>query len=404
MSLSAQTTPEKPAAAAKPTGPAYGILFGAAFAHLLNDMMQALLPAVYPLLKQSYNLDFGQIGLITFCFQMTASVLQPAVGALTDKYPAPRSVVTSMAFTCAGLILISLASSFEVILAAAALIGVGSAIFHPEAARIARSASGGKYGFAQSLFQVGGNAGQALGPLMAALIILGAGQASLGWFAGVALANMAILAAISKWYADHRKARMGASTKPLQHNLTRLRVGLSLAILTLLLFSKNFYMAGMSSYLQFYLMETFHVSVATAQMYLFAFLGAVAFGTFAGGPLGDRFGRKIVIWISIVGVFPFTAALPYASLEITLFLVIAIGLILASAFSAIVVLGQELVPGRVGLVSGLLYGLSFGFGGIGAAVLGEIADLTSIGFVYKLCSFLPLIGLLTIFLPKIRRA
>jgi len=400
MSLTAQKT-EVPAAHRQ--GAAYAILLATAFTHLLNDMIQALLPAVYPLLKQSYNLDFGQIGLITFAFQMTASVLQPVVGALTDKYPAPRSVVSSMVFTFAGLVLLSQATRFEIILVAAALIGVGSAIFHPEAARIARLASGGRYGFAQSLFQVGGNAGQALGPVMALIVILSAGQASLLWFGGAALVNLAILAMISNWYRQHRKARLQAAGAPVTNDLTRLRIGLSLCILTLLLFSKNFYMASMSSYLQFYLMETFGVSVATAQIYLFAFLGAVAVGTFAGGPLGDKFGRKIVIWFSILGVFPFTALLPYASLDMTLVLIIFIGLILASAFSAIVVLGQELVPGRIGLVSGMLYGLSFGFGGIGAAVLGEIADLTSIGFVYRLCAFLPLIGLLTIFLPKMHR-
>ncbi len=391
------------AAAAAMPRVATSVIFSIALCHLLNDMMQALVPAIYPILKETYALDFAQIGLITFCFQMTASVLQPIVGAFTDKRPMPRSILFSMAFTAVGLTLVSQASHYGVILAAVSMIGIGSAIFHPEAARIARAASGGRYGFAQSVFQVGGNAGSALGPLMAALIIVSGGQGSLLFFAGVAVVNLAILWKISSWYGRHRAAQATRSVTPVTGGLSRARIGASLVILTVLLFSKNFYMASMSSYLQFYLIETFQVSVHTAQMYLFAFLGAVAVGTFAGGPIGDRIGRKYVIWISILGVFPFTAALPYASLDMSFVLVILIGFILASAFSAIVVMGQELVPGRVGLISGLFYGLSFGFGGIGAAVLGHVADLTSIGYVYRLCAFLPLIGLLTVFLPNIRR-
>lgn len=371
--------------------------------HLLNDMMQALVPAIYPILKESYALDFAQIGMITFCFQMTASVLQPLIGAITDKRPMPRSILFSMAFTAAGLALVSQAAHYGAILLAVAMIGLGSAIFHPEAARIARAASGGRYGFAQSVFQVGGNAGSALGPLMAALIVVSGGQGSLLFFAGVAIVNLAVLWKISSWYRGHRAAQAKRIITPVSNGLSRARVDASLVILTVLLFSKNFYMVSMSSYLQFYLIETFHVSVHTAQMYLFAFLGAVAVGTFAGGPIGDRIGRKYVIWISILGVFPFTAALPHASLQTSFVLIILIGFILASAFSAIVVMGQELVPGRVGLISGLFYGLSFGFGGIGAAVLGHVADLTSIGYVYRLCAFLPLFGLLTVFLPNIRR-
>ncbi len=371
--------------------------------HLLNDMMQALVPAIYPILKESYALDFAQIGMITFCFQMTASVLQPLIGAITDKRPMPRSILLSMAFTAAGLALVSQAAHYGAILLAVAMIGLGSAIFHPEAARIARAASGGRYGFAQSVFQVGGNAGSALGPLMAALIVVSGGQGSLLFFAGVAIVNLAVLWKISSWYRGHRAAQAKRIITPASNGLSRARVGASLVILTVLLFSKNFYMVSMSSYLQFYLIETFHVSVHTAQMYLFAFLGAVAVGTFVGGPIGDRIGRKYVIWISILGVFPFTAALPHASLQTSFVLIILIGFILASAFSAIVVMGQELVPGRVGLISGLFYGLSFGFGGIGAAVLGHVADLTSIGYIYGLCAFLPLIGLLTVFLPNIRR-
>ncbi len=371
--------------------------------HLLNDMMQALVPAIYPILKESYALDFAQIGMITFCFQMTASVLQPLIGAITDKRPMPRSILFSMAFTAAGLALVSQAAHYGAILVAVAMIGLGSAIFHPEAARIARAASGGRYGFAQSVFQVGGNAGSALGPLMAALIVVSGGQGSLLFFASVAVVNLVILWKISSWYRSHRVAQAKSIVTPVPTGLSRARVGASLVILTMLLFSKNFYMVSMSSYLQFYLIETFHVSVHTAQMYLFAFLGAVAVGTFVGGPIGDRIGRKYVIWISILGVFPFTAALPHASLQTSFVLIILIGFILASAFSAIVVMGQELVPGRVGLISGLFYGLSFGFGGIGAAVLGHVADLTSIGYVYRICAFLPLIGLLTVFLPNIRR-
>lgn len=403
MTLATETAEAKPTAAPTTQGAAYAVIFTIAFCHLLNDMMQALVPAVYPILKESYALDFAQIGMITFCFQMTASILQPVIGAITDKYSMPRSIAVSMGFTFIGLVLVSQASHYWAILAAVCLIGIGSAIFHPEAARIARAGAGGRYGFAQSVFQVGGNSGSALGPLMAALIVISGGQQSLLLFAAVAFINMAILVKISAWYRNHRAAQGKRKIAPVDNGLSRLRVGASLVILTVLLFSKNFYMASMQSYLQFYLIETFHVSVQTAQMYLFAFLAAVAVGTFAGGPIGDRIGRKYVIWISILGVFPFTAALPYASLHMTFVLIVTIGFILASAFSAIVVMGQELVPGRVGLVSGLFYGLSFGFGGIGAAVLGEIADQTSIGYVYKLCSFLPLIGLLTVLLPNIRR-
>ncbi len=397
------TETAQPTASEAPRRTAYAVIFSIALCHLLNDMMQALVPAIYPILKESYALSFTQIGLITFCFQMTASVLQPVVGAITDKRPMPSSIIFSMVFSAIGLALVSQASHYGMILAAVAMIGIGSAIFHPEAARIARAASGGRYGFAQSFFQVGGNGGSALGPLMAAVVIVSAGQTSLLFFAAVALVNLLILWKISIWYRSHRAAQAKRIVTPVSNGLTRARVTTSLVILTVLLFSKNFYMQSMSSYLQFYLIETFQVSVHLAQMYLFAFLAAVAVGTFAGGPIGDRIGRKYVIWISILGVFPFTAALPYASLHTSFVLIVLIGFILASAFSAIVVMGQELVPGRVGLISGLFYGLSFGFGGIGAAVLGQIADATSIGFVYKLCAFLPLIGLLTIFLPNIRR-
>ncbi|MBX9739686.1 MAG: MFS transporter, partial [Beijerinckiaceae bacterium] len=372
-SIAALGTEPRPAA----QGTAYAVLFAISFCHLLNDMMQALVPAIYPLLKDSYALDFGQIGLITLCFQMTASVLQPVVGAVTDKKPSPRSLAASMGFTLIGLLLVSRASSFGMLLLAVSLIGVGSAIFHPESSRIARLASGGRHGFAQSLFQVGGNFGTAIGPLTAAFIILPAGQKAVAWFAAVALLAMAILSRVSSWYTKHQVARSKAAGPPRETGLSRHQVLLSLAVLTALLFSKSFYTASMSSYLQFYLIETFKVSVATAQLYLFLFLGALAVGTMAGGPLGDRIGRKYVIWFSILGVFPFTAALPYASLMWTGVLIVLIGLILASAFSAIVVFGQELLPGRIGMVSGLFFGLSFGIGGVGAAVLGEVADWTS---------------------------
>ncbi|MDB5510132.1 MAG: transporter [Hyphomicrobiales bacterium] len=385
-------------------GTAYAVLFAISFCHLLNDMMQALVPAIYPLLKESYALDFGQIGLITLCFQMTASVLQPVVGAVTDKRPSPRSLAASMGFTLIGLLLVSRASSFGMLLLAVSLIGVGSAIFHPESSRIARMASGGRHGFAQSLFQVGGNAGTAIGPLTAAFIILPAGQKAVAWFAAVALLAMLILSRISTWYTTHQVARSKAAGPVRSTGLSRNKTLLSLGVLTALLFSKSFYTASMSSYLQFYLIETFGVSVAMAQLYLFLFLGALAVGTMAGGPLGDRIGRKYVIWFSILGVLPFTALLPYASLMWTGVLVVLIGLILASAFSAIVVFGQELLPGRIGMVSGLFFGLSFGIGGVGAAVLGEVADWTSIGTVFKICSFLPAIGILTIFLPNMRKA
>jgi FSR family fosmidomycin resistance protein-like MFS transporter len=384
-------------------GTAYSVLFAISFCHLLNDMMQALVPAIYPLLKQTYSLDFGQIGLITLCFQMTASLLQPVVGAVTDKRPVPGSLAIGMGFTLVGLLLVSRASSFATLLMAVAMIGVGSSIFHPESSRIARLASGGRHGFAQSLFQVGCNFGTALGPLTAAFIVLPAGQSSVAWFAGVALVAMLILTRISAWYRAHQVSRSKAAGPPVETGLSRNKVLLSLGILTALLFSKSFYMSSMSSYLQFYLIETFHVSVASAQLYLFLFLGSVAIGTMAGGPLGDRIGRKYVIWFSILGVFPFTAALPYASLAWTGVLIVLIGLILASAFSAIVVFGQELLPGRIGMVSGLFFGLSFGIGGVGAAMLGELADWTSIGTVYKLCSFLPLIGMFTVFLPNLRK-
>jgi MFS transporter, FSR family, fosmidomycin resistance protein len=378
------------------------VLAALSVSHLLNDTMQSLLPAVYPLLKERYALNFTQVGLITFVFQVTASLLQPIVGFATDRHPRPYSLAFGMVFTLAGLLLLSVAGGFAAILAAAGLVGVGSSVFHPEASRVARLASGGRHGFAQSLFQVGGNAGSALGPLVAAFIVVPLGQSSIALCSLAALLAMAVLAAVGRWYAAHLPmarpradaARVGPS---------RLRVATAIGILLLLVFSKYFYLVSLSSYFTFYLIERFGVSVPTAQLCLFVFLGSVAAGTLAGGPVGDRIGFKAVIWVSILGVLPFTLALPYANLFWTVVLTVPIGLILASAFSAILVYAQDLLPDRVGTVAGMFFGFSFGLGGLGAAALGQIADWTSIETVYRLCSFLPLIGLLTAFLPDIER-
>lgn len=390
---------------AKAEGVAVSILAAISISHLLNDLIQSLLPAIYPILKANYNLDFGQIGLLTLTFQCTASLLQPLVGTFTDKRPQPYSLVIGMGFTLIGLITLSRADSYSLLLLGAALVGMGSSVFHPESSRVARMASGGRHGLAQSVFQVGGNAGSALGPLLAAFIVVPFGQTSIAWFSVVALLAMIILFNVGRWYraklADLKaKPRaMGATL-----NLTKRRVAVSIAILMVLVFSKNFYTASLSSYFTFYLMSKFQVSVQDSQLYLFAFLGAVAAGTVIGGPIGDRIGRRYVIWISILGVLPFTLMLPYANLFWTSVLSIIIGLVLASAFSAILVYATELVPGRVGMIAGLFFGLSFGMGGLGAAVLGQLADLTSIETVYKVVSFLPAIGLLTYFLPKIEKA
>ena len=380
------------------------VLAAISFSHLLNDMMQSLLPALYPMLATNYGLDFGQVGLITFVFQLTASILQPAIGLYTDRKPQPFSLPIGMAFTLVGLIVLSVATSFPMLLLGAAFVGMGSAVFHPESSRIARMASGGRHGLAQSLFQVGGNIGSAIGPLLAAFIVLPRGQSSIGWFSAAALLAILVLSSVGAWY---RRQRRTTRAKPRQAAsqivLPRRTVGIALGVLGMLVFSKYIYLASLTSYYTFYLIETFHLSVQQAQIHLFIFLGAVAVGTVAGGPIGDRFGRKYVIWGSILGVLPFTLALPYVGLTGTVVLSIIIGLILASAFSAIVVYAQELVPGKTGTIAGLFFGFAFGMGGIGAAVLGEVADLTSIGFVYRLCAFLPLIGILTIFLPNLER-
>ncbi len=381
------------------------ILAAISVSHLLNDLIQSLLPAIYPILKADFHLDFGQIGLLTLTFQLTASLLQPLVGIYTDKKPQPFSLVVGMGFTLVGLLTLSRAGSYPLLLLGAALVGMGSSVFHPESSRVARMASGGQHGLAQSVFQVGGNAGSALGPLLAAFIVVPFGQSSIAWFSAVALLAMVILFNVGRWY---RAKLVDLKAKPrataTASSLSRKRVGASIAILMLLVFSKNFYTASISSYFTFYLISKFQLSVQEAQVHLFVFLGAVAAGTVIGGPIGDRIGRRYVIWISILGVLPFTLLLPYANLLWTTVLSVVIGLVLASAFSAILVYATELVPGRVGMIAGLFFGLSFGMGGLGAAVLGELADLTSIETVYKIVSFLPAIGLLTYFLPKIEKA
>lgn len=391
------------AALERPEATVVGILLAASLCHALNDTIQSLLPAIYPVLKESYALDFGQIGLITFVFQITASLLQPVVGAVTDKKPQPFSLPIGMTSTLAGLLLLSQATSYPLILVAAAMIGIGSSIFHPESSRVARMASGGRHGLAQSVFQVGGNVGSALGPLLAAFIVVPMGQKSIAWFSLIALAAIIILSRVSFWYRDRRREMASRPARPIHYryaSLSRKRVIASVAVLALLVFSKHFYLASISSYFTFYLIDKFHVSVQSAQLHLFLFLFAAAVGTVAGGPLGDRFGRKLVIWVSILGALPFTLALPYVDLTWTAILSVIIALIISSAFSVIVVFAQELVPHRIGMISGLFFGFAFGVGGLGAALLGELADLTNIEFVYKVCSFLPAIGLLTIFLPN----
>ncbi|MET7243824.1 MFS transporter [Methylobacterium sp. EM32] len=390
-----------PAAAA--AGPAAVVLGGLSLSHLLNDMIQSLLPAIYPLLKQAYSLDFGQIGFLTLAFQLTASLLQPVVGLVTDKRPMPFSLATGMLLSLCGLLLLSHAGSYGLLVMAACLVGLGSAIFHPEASRVARLASGGRYGLAQSVFQVGGNAGSALGPLLAAFIVVPLGQPSVALFAVAALAGFVVLSLVGRWYRGRLRAGAARGKKGAlsARALPRAKVVGTIGVLLVLIFSKYFYMASLSSYFTFYLIHRFGVSVQQSQLYLFVFLGAVAAGTVVGGPIGDRFGRKVVIWGSILGVLPFTLALPHANLFWTVALTVPIGLILASAMPAILVYAQELLPGRVGLVGGLFFGFAFGMGGLGAAVLGEVADHTSIEFVYQICAFLPAVGLLAAFLPRL---
>jgi MFS transporter, FSR family, fosmidomycin resistance protein len=383
---------------------AYGILIAISLTHLLNDLIQSLIQASYPVLKSAYNLDFGQIGLITLTFQLTASALQPVVGVFTDRWPQPFSLATGMGFTLTGLVLLAGAGTFPALLVAVAMIGVGSSVFHPESSRVARMASGGRHGLAQGLFQVGGNSGQALGPLLAAFIVLPYGQGSIAWFSVAALAGIVILTRIGFWNRAHRKAAAARPASPVEREAPpKAVVARALAVLLVLMFSKFFYLASFSSYYTFYLMETFQLPVKQAELMLFMFMAATAVGTVTGGHIGDRLGRKFVIWLSIIGAAPFAMALPYANLFWTGALTVVIGFLLSSAFPTIVVYGQELLPGKVGTISGLFFGLAFGLAGLGAAALGELADATSIGFVYHICAFLPVLGLATWFLPDMRR-
>jgi FSR family fosmidomycin resistance protein-like MFS transporter len=413
MSDSSLATGTAPAAAsavstastASANSTTFAVILSLSFCHLLNDMMQSLVPALYPILKESYALSFGQIGLITLAFQCTASMLQPFVGLYTDKKPQPYSLMVGMGFTLVGLLMMSRADSYPLILIAAALIGMGSSVFHPEASRVARMAAGGRYGLAQSLFQVGGNMGSASGPLLAAFIVVPQGQHSIVWFSAAALIAMFVLFQVGGWYARRRAhqrpvARGKAGSGAAAPTLSRRRVSIAVAILVALLFSKNVYSASLGSYFTFYLITKFGVDVQTAQLYLFAFLVGIVAGTILGGAVGDKVGRIPVMWFSILGALPFALMLPYASLFWTGVLAVAVAMIMASAFSAILVYAQELLPGRVGLVSGMFFGFSFGLGGLGAAALGEIADWTSIETVYKITPFLLLLGILTAFLPR----
>lgn len=387
----------------RPEKTLYAVLLAVSFSHLLNDTIQSLIPALYPSVKETFHLTFTQVGLITLTFQLTASLLQPMVGLYTDRRPKPYSLAVGMSCTLAGLVLLSIAGNFTLLLFAVGLVGLGSAVLHPEASRLAQLASGGRHGLAQSLFQVGGNVGSSLGPLLAALIIARRGQAQVLWFSVVALLGIFILWRLGRWYELHLEERQRHRNPKGEHAtaLPLRKVLFPLAILMVLLFSKYFYLASLTSYYTFYLIAKFHVSVQNAQIHLFLFLFSVAAGALIGGPVGDRFGRKPVIWASILGAAPFTLRLPYANLPETGILTVFIGLILSSAFSAILVYAQELVPGRVGIISGLFFGLAFGLGGIGSAVLGRFADHTSIQFMFRVCSFLPLLGLCAGFLPNL---
>jgi MFS transporter, FSR family, fosmidomycin resistance protein len=391
-----------PTLTTRPAGTVFLVLTGITVSHLLNDMLQSLLPAIYPILKGDFGLSFLQVGLITLTNQLTASLLQPVVGLYTDRRPQPYSLAAGMGFTLCGLVLLATASHFGMLLAAAAMVGMGSSVFHPESSRIARLASGGRHGLAQSLFQTGGNAGSSLGPLLAAFIVLPRGRGSVAWFTLAALAAIVILWRIGSWYraTGMRPAARHETSVHLHLSMTQVRR--ALGVLLALVFSKYIYLASLTSYYTFFLIHRFHVSIESAQLHLFVFLAAVAAGTFVGGPIGDRFGRKLVIWVSILGVLPFTLALPYANLYWTGVLSVVIGLVLASAFSAILVYAQELMPGKVGLIAGLFFGFAFGISGIGAAALGKLADATSIEVVYRLCACLPAIGILTALLPELR--
>ncbi len=382
----------------------FSVLFAISFAHLLNDLIQAIIPSVYPILKEKYHLSFSQIGLITFAFQFSASILQPFVGYYTDKHPKPFSQVYGMLFSLAGIVSLSFANSFNWIVISVMLIGIGSAIFHPESARISNLASGGKRGLAQSIFQVGGNFGTALGPLLVALIVVPRGQQYILWFVIAAIIALTIISKIAFWYRDHLIYRTHKNTPFIDfHNLSKLRVQWSIAILLIVIFSKFFYSASLSTYYTFFLMDKFHLSIQQAQFHMFIYLIAYALGTIMGGPLGDKFGRKYIIWFSVFGATPFALMLPYVNLFWTDVLMIIIGIIISSAFPAIIVYAQELIPKKLGMVSGLFYGFAFGMGALGSALLGILADHTSIQYVYHICSFLPIIGVICYFLPNLKK-
>jgi FSR family fosmidomycin resistance protein-like MFS transporter len=403
--MSTQTLPNPSVAAERDKKTLFRILAAVSFCHLLNDMVQSLLPSIYPIIKTSFHLSFTQIGLITLTYQIIASLLQPVIGHFTDKKPIPYSLPIGMVFTLIGILLLSVAPNFAVLVTAASIIGIGSAVFHPESSRVARLASGGKHGFAQSFFQVGGNSGAAIGPLLAAIIILPRGQIGTAWFAIAVLLAIFILTRVGRWYSEHLNElqKRPARTDQRPSHLSRNKVIVAIGVLSALVFSKYVYLASLTSYYTFYLITRFHLSVRSSQLHLFAFLAAVAAGTLLGGPIGDKVGRKSVIWCSILGALPFTLILPYANLFWTGILSVIIGFIIASAFSAILVYAQELVPNRIGMISGLFFGFAFGMGGIGAAALGKLADMTSIIFVYKVCAFLPAIGLLTSLLPNTQK-
>ncbi len=398
---SATANPNSSASVASQASPlVMRVIAACAFAHLINDLIQAVLPSIYPMLKANYGLSFTQIGLITLTFQLTASLLQPGVGYYTDRHPKPWLLPAGMVCTLIGILMLAFVGTFTAILVASALIGIGSSTFHPETSRVARLASGGRYGLAQSTFQVGGNAGSAFGPLLAAAIVIPYGQSNVAWFGLFAVFAIGILYGLSRWYRQHLNLFKLKQGTVATHGLSKQRVTAALVVLAMLVFSKYFYMTSFTSYFTFFLIEKFDLSVATSQLYLFVFLGAVAAGTFFGGPIGDKVGRKAVIWFSILGTAPFSLALPYVDLFWTGILSMIIGFILASAFSAIVVYAQELVPGNVGMIAGVFFGLMFGFGGIGAALLGHLADIHGIEYVYSVCSYLPLLGVLTILLPS----
>ncbi|WP_417424232.1 MFS transporter [Hoeflea sp.] len=402
--MSVAETGSEPRLTASAAPAAFSVVVALSVCHFLNDTMQSVLAAIYPILKINYALSFGQIGMLTFAFQFTASLLQPAIGAFTDKRPISYGLPVGMGFSLVGLLLLSSAGYYGLLLLAAALVGLGSAVFHPESSRIARLASGGRHGTAQSVFQVGGNLGTACGPLLAAFIIVPNGQASVAWFGVAALIAMVILTKVSRWYGAFRRAAVGrpAPDKTLTHS--RRRVMVALVVLALLVFTKNIYIASFTSFYTFFVIERFGVGVQASQVMLFVFLGAMAAGTLIGGPIGDRIGARAVIWVSILGILPFTLMLPYADLFWTTVLTVIIGVVLASAFPAIIVFAQELVPGRIGLIAGVFFGFAFGMGGISAAVLGQVADVKGIIYVYQICSFLPFLGLLTVLLPKHTRS